>query len=434
MLAQVKVTPEAVKAYYEANLKTFELPERLRAEYLVLSREQLAEQLTIGEEQIKAAYQAYGARYRQPEERRASHVLLMLAKNADAEAVKAAEAKAADILAQARRPGADFARLAKQHSQDPGSADKGGDLDWFGRGAMVKPFEEAVFTLKEGQVAEVVRSDFGLHVIKLTGIRTERARPLEEVRGEIAQSLRAELAAKQYAESAEGFSNIVYEQSDSLQPAADKYKLRLQQSDWLQKGGQARGPLAHPKLLAALFSDDALKNKRNTDAIEVSPNVLVAARIVEHKPAVQQGLDTVAPTIEKFLAAQEAAKLAAREGERRLALLQGGEKGDLSWSPARTVTRAAAQGLRPEAAKAVFKADAGKLPAYAGIATPTGYSLYRITQARPFAAGSEAPQAAALRAEYARLVAEEEAMAWIATLKDKYPVKVNQAALETKDR
>jgi len=439
-LAQVKVAPEAIKAYYDANQARFQVPEQLRAEYLVLSRDQLAEQVAVSDDEIKAWYQSHADRYRQPEERRASHILLTAAKDASPEAVKAAETKAAELLAQLRKTPADFDKLARQHSQDPGSAGRGGDLDWFGRGAMVKPFEDAVFGLKEGQISEPVRSDFGFHIIMLTGVRAERARPLEEVKGEITAELKTQGAAKKYLEMAEAFTNTVYEQSDSLEPAAQKFKLTVQKSDWIVKGGAATGPLANPKLNGALFGDDALKNKRNTDAIEVSPNTLVSARVFEHKPAAQQTLETVTGTVEKFLANQEAAKLAAREGEARLAQLKKGEGTDVSWGAPRKMTRAQAASLPPEVVRAVFGADAGRLPAYAGIAGPGGYGLVRVSAVKPFVAaadgagGAEQSPAKALKAQYARVLADEEMIGWMAALKRKYPVEINKAALESKER
>jgi peptidyl-prolyl cis-trans isomerase D len=434
-LGQVKIGSDAVKAYYEANRKRFELPEQLRAEYVVLSRDKLAEQMTVGDEDIKAWYGSHSDRYRQAEERRASHILIAVPKGAGADATKAAEAQAAEILAQLRKSPDDFARLAKQHSQDPGSGANGGDLGWFGRGAMVKPFEEAVFGLKEGQISDIVKSDFGLHVIRLTGVHAERTRPLEEVKGEIVAELKAQAAGKKYAELAETFSNTVYEQADSLAPAAEKFKLAVQKTDWLVKGGEGSGPFANAKLIAAVFSDDAVKNKRNTDAVEISPNVLVSARVLEHKPASQQSLEAVAPTIEKLLATQEAVKLAVRDGEEKLAQFGKGGKDDIAWSPARSVSRAVAANVPPEAVRAVFAADASKLPAYAGVALPGGYVLFRIAKVKPYVAGAEeTPQAKALRAQYARLVAEEELLGWLATLQGRYPVEINRVALEKRDR
>jgi peptidyl-prolyl cis-trans isomerase D len=434
-VGQVKLAPDAVKAYYEANTRKFEVPEQLRAEYVVLSRDRLSEQTAVSEDDIKAWYAGHPERYKQAEERRASHVLIAVDAKASGDELKAAEARAAEVLAQARKSPADFARLARQYSQDPGSAAKGGDLEWFGRGAMVKVFEDAAFSMKEGQVSDVVRSDFGFHIIKLTGIRGERSRPLDEVRAEIAAELRAETAARKYAEIAEGFSNTVYEQSDSLAPAAEKYKLSVQKSDWLRKGAAGPGPLGNPKLLAALFSDDAVKNKRNTEAVEVAPNVLVSARVVEYRPAAQQPLETVEPTIAKFLAFQEAAKLAAQEGEQKLARLGKGEKVDLAWGKPHAVTKGMAGELPPDVLRAIFKADAAKLPAYAGVPAAGGYALFRISQLKRHAVeGGDTPQARALRGEYARLVAEEELAGWISTLRAKYPVEINQAALESREQ
>jgi len=434
-LGQVKLAPDAVKTYYEANTKKFELPEQLRAEFLVLSRDRLSEQVAVSEDEVKAWYDSHPERYKQAEERRASHVLIAVDGKAPDDERKAAEARAAEVLAQARKSPGDFAKLAKQYSQDPGSAARGGDLDWFGRGAMVKPFEDAVFSLKEGQVSDVVRSDFGLHVIKLTGIRPERSRPLDEVRGEIVAELKAQTAARKYAEIAEGFSNTVYEQPDSLAPAAEKYKLVVQQSDWLRKGGAAVGPMSNSKLQAALFSDDAVKNKRNTEAIEVAPNVLVSARVVEYKPAAQQPLDVVAPTIAGLLTHEEAARLAAKDGEQKLARLNGGEKVDLAWGKPRTFTKGMAGDMTPDALRAVFKADAARLPAYAGSASAGGYVLFRISQVKRYSAeAGDTPQARAMRGEYARLVAEEELAGWIATLRARYPVEINAAAMENKEQ
>jgi peptidyl-prolyl cis-trans isomerase D len=434
-IAQVKLAPDAVKNYYEANKKRFEVPEQLRAEYLVLSRESLSDQIAVSEDEIKAWYASHPERYKVPEERRASHVLISVGAKASAEEVKAAEAKAAEALALAKKSPGDFARLAKQYSQDPGSAAKGGDLDWFGRGAMVKVFDDAVFSMKEGQISDLVRSDFGFHIIKLTGIRAERSRPLEEVRGEIAAELKAATAAKKYAEIAEGFSNMVYEQSDSLAPAAEKYKLTIQKSDWLRKGAAAPGPLGNSKLVAALFSDDALKNKRNTEAVEVAPNVLVSARVLEYKPAAQQPLEMVEPTIAQFLTHEEAAKLAAQDGEQKLARLNKGEKLELAWGKPRTFTKALAAELSPEAQGAIFKADAAKLPVYAGVASGGNYKLFRISQVKPFVVeASDTPQVRAMRGQYARLVAEEELAGWIAGLRAKYPVEINQSALNSKDQ
>ncbi|MDZ4251499.1 MAG: SurA N-terminal domain-containing protein [Sulfuritalea sp.] len=433
--SQVKLVPDAVQQYYEANRKQFELPEQVRAEFLSLSQEALTAQAVVGDEEVKAYYQSHADRYKAAETRRASHILISAGKDAPDAEVKAAKAKADELLAQLRKTPGDFAKLARQSSQDPGSAAKGGDLDWFGRGAMVKAFEDTAFSLKEGQTSEVVRSDFGYHIIRVTGVRPERVKPLEEVRAEILAELKREAGMKKYAEAAEAFGNMVYEQADSLKPAAEKWKLEIRQTTWLARGGKLPAPFDNAKLAAALFSDDGLKNKRNTDAVEIASGTLVSARVLEHKPAALQPLDAVKADIEKRLIGEEAAKLAIKDGEEKLARLAKGETIELKWSPARSVSRTAAPGLPADSVRAVFKADAGKLPTHTGVAFPgKGYALYRITAVKTGEDGKDDPRARALAQQYARFVAEEEFAAWMSTLKEKHPVEINKAALESKDR
>ena len=433
--SKVKLAGDAVQKYYEANRKLFELPEQVRAEYLVLSRDALAAQAAIGDEDIKAYYKTHDARFKEAESRRASHILIRADKNAPEAEANAAKAKAEELLGQVRKAPADFAKLAKQHSQDPGSAAKGGDLDWFGRGAMVKAFEDTVFALKDGQVSDVVRSDFGFHVIRVTGIRPERIKSIDDVKTEIVAELRREIGTKKYAEAAEAFGNMVYEQSDSLKPAAEKWKLEVRQTSWIAKGGKLAPTIDSPKLSGALFSDDALKNKRNTETVEVAPGTLVSARVLEHKPAALQPMESVRAEIEKRLIREEAASLAIKDGEEKLARLSRGEAVDVKWSPNRSVSRSQAPGLPPESIRAIFAAGTASLPAHVGVAFPgRGYALYRIASVKAGESGKDDPAARALSQKYASLIAEEEFAAWMASLRAGNPVEINKAALETKER
>lgn len=430
-LAQAKVSADAVRTFYETNHKAFEVPEQAKAEFVVLDRQTLAAQAGVSDEEVKAWYDSHQDQYKQPEERRASHILITVAKDAPADAVKAAQAKIADILAQVKKNPGNFANLAKQYSQDPGSAKQGGDLGWFGHGAMVKPFEDAAFSLKEGAVSDVVRSDFGFHIIQVTGVHAEKVKTLADVRAQIAASLKEQSAQKKFAEASEGFTNAVYEQSDSLKPAADKYHLNIQSAGWVSKGGRGAGPLANPKMQAALFSDDAIKNHRNTEAVEVAPGVLVAAHVVEHKPATTRPLDEVKGDLEKYLQREEAAKLARKAGEEQVAQLQKGGAASLKWSNARNLPRLGAQGVTPDAVQAVFKADASKLPAYSGAALPGGvYAVYRIEKVAPYDAKANDERAGFLRQQYGQLIAGEEIGAWVANLRQRYAVEINQKFLE----
>lgn len=430
--SKVVLADDAVSKFYETNRMRYELPEQVRVEYVSLTQEGLLSQIKVTEEEIKARYASRADNYKEVETRRASHILFRVAQDASEAELKAVQTKAEETLAKVRKTPADFARLAKEQSQDPGSAAKGGDLDWFGRGMMVKPFEETVFALKEGEISNVIRTDFGLHIIRVTGIKAERVKPLAEVRDQIQKELLAEQSVRKFSEAAEGFGNVVYEQSDSLQPAAEKWKLPIKASDWMRKGQRAQAPFSNQKLLDAIFSEDAIKHRRNTEAIEVAPGVLVSARVVEHRPAALQALDVVKDAIRKQLILEEAGKLARKEGEDYLARLAKGEDVKLAWGTVRSVSRAASAEGGGNAARVVFKAEIGKLPAYAGTALPDGsYMLYRIQAVK--AAAENDPRGAQLAQQYARLVAEEDFGAWLESLRQRYPVKVNSKALERKD-
>lgn len=433
-LGESKPDAAAVKRYYDENRARFEKPELVRVAYLELSQDKLIEGAKVSDEAIKSWYQANETRFKQAEQRQASHILIRVDKSASDAEVQTARAKAEQILGQLKAHPADFAKLAQQHSQDPGSAGRGGDLGFFGRGMMVKPFEDAVFSLQENQLSDVVRSDFGFHIIKLTGVRPEHARPLNEVRAEIVAELKRQAGAKQYAEAAESFSNIVYEQPDSLAPAAEKFSLSVQESDWVAKDGQAVAPFTNTKLMQAIFAEDAVQHKRNTEAVEVRPNTLVSARVLEHRPAALEPFEAVAGAIEKLLAREAAARRAAELGQAELAKLQRGEKSSLSWGAVRSVSRLHAPGLSPDARAAVFAASVDSLPAYAGAKVAGGYALYRISRVKPFVEGDSeaAPRAQALRQQYNQVAAQEELVGWLAALRQRYPVTINNAALERK--
>ncbi|MBS1189041.1 MAG: PpiC-type peptidyl-prolyl cis-trans isomerase [Rhodocyclaceae bacterium] len=430
-LSQVKLEEGAAKKFYEANSKRFEIPEQARAEYVVLSLESIESQVAVSDGEIKAWYEGHKDRYQQPEERRASHILIAADKGDKAQA----RAKAEEVLKEVRKNPAAFPELAKKYSQDPGSAAKGGDLGFFGRGMMVKPFEDTVFKLKDGEISDVVESDFGFHIIKVTGIHPGKVKSLAEVRPEIEAELKKQAASRKFAEAAEGFSNLVYEQSDSLKPVAEKYKLEIKQSNWLtRQPNPAYGPLANEKLLAAVFSEDAVKNKRNTEAVEVAPNTLVAARVAEYRPAAQQPFDTVKDKIEAMLKRQEALALVKKEGEAKLAALRKGESDPLAWGAPKTVSRLDMGGLPPPAVQAVFRTDVSKLPAYAGQELPgIGYGLYKVVKVDAGDKIDDARRQAMLR-QLGGLAMQEDVQAYLAALRSRYKVEINQAAVEAKEK
>lgn len=433
LIGNVKPQPDAAQKYYEANKARFEIPEQVRAEYVVLSQAALADSMPISDEEVKRWYDTHADQYQQAEERRASHILLSVPKDAPPDQKESIRAKLQDLRKQLERSPSEFENLAKDRSQDPGSASKGGDLGFFGRGMMVKPFEEAVFALKENQISEIVESDFGYHLIKLTGIKPAKLRSLDEAKSEISAELKRQSAGRKFAELADEFNNLVYEQSDSLKPAADRFKLAIQQTGWIAKGAKVSGEVGNERLLQALFAEDQIKNKRNTEALEIGPNTLMAARVVEHKPAQVPSFGDVRASIEKQLALDEASSLAQREGAEKLARLVKGEAMDVAWQPAKTVTRASVQEVVPDGLRAVFAMPADKLPRYAGAkASNGGFVLYKLLAVKaPDVAGDD-NRLAGVRAQLARLFGEEDFGAYVSALRQRYPVTINASALESK--
>lgn len=424
-----KVTPTEgdIAAYYKANEAQFRAPEQASIEYVMLDLTALGQGLALTDADLRKAYTEGIARFSVPEERRASHILVKAEQGASSAERAKARAKAEALLAEVRKTPAAFAELARKNSDDPGSAAKGGDLDFFGRGQMVKPFEDAAFALKVGQTSDIVESDFGFHIINLTAVRGGQTRPFEEVRAEVDASARKAAAQKRWAEAAETFTNTVYEQSDSLQPVIDKLKLERKTATVLRTAAPgASGPLASSKLLDAIFAVDAVRNKRNTDAVEVGPNQLVAARVVKHAPARALPLAEVKDTVRARVVQAQAAALAHKEGQARVAALNAGPATE-PLPTVLTVARGQSQGLPQALLDAALRADPAKLPLVTGVDLgDEGYVVLRVMQVLP----REVPPGgeAALRDQYAQVWAAAEADAYVGSLKKRFKANITAAA------
>jgi len=427
--AKVNPSDAEVEAYYKSHEADFRAPEQATIEYVVLDLDTLKKGTTVSEEDLRKYYDENVSRYTSAEERRASHILVKADKDAPAAEKQKAKAKAEALLAELRKKPAAFAELAKKDSDDPGSAERGGDLDYFGRGAMVKPFEDAVFAMKSGEISNVVESDFGYHIIRLDAVRGGEKKPFEAVRASIEDEVKKQLAQKRYSEAAEQFTNTVYEQPESLQPVIDKLKLQKQTATVMRTpAAGASGALASPKLLELVFGNDAVKNKRNTDAVEVGPNQMASARIVQYTPARTLPLADVKEQVRQRVVLQQAAALARKEGEARLAQLKHG--GDAAALPnAVTVSRSQSALPRP-LVDAVLRADASKLPATIGVDLgDAGYVVARIVKVEPPALqGEELKQ---LQVAYARAWGGAESTAYYEALKRRYKVEIKAAAPAT---
>ncbi|NYE60246.1 peptidyl-prolyl cis-trans isomerase D [Duganella sp. 1224] len=423
---QVKVTDEMVKAYYDKNSKFFEVPEQAKIEYVVLNNDAVAAQVSVTDAEVSDYYTKNQAQFTTPETRRASHILIAVKKGASAADTAAAKAKAEAILAEVRKNPADFAKVAKAKSEDPGSAEQGGDLGVVEKGTLVAPVENAIAKLKQGEISDLVQSDFGFHILTVTELKPAVVKPLDTVKNDVAELLKKQKAAKKYSEMAEAFTNTVYEQSDSLKPVADKLGLKIETASNVSRTpSPVAGTAAYnnAKFLTALFSNDSISTKRNTEAVETAPNTLVSGRIVEFKPASKRPLAEVDAQIRQRVTMEEAAKLAAKAGEEKLAAFK--KSGDATgFGAAKLVSRSKPEGINGLAMQAIMKADTTKLPAYVGVDVPgMGYGLYRIGKVQQPAQQDEA-QRKAQAEQIGNVVAQQEMASYIELLKQKAKVKI----------
>ena len=423
--SKVQTGEAELKAFYEANTTLFKQPEEATVEYVQLDLASVAAGITLSEDDLRTYYKENAQRLAGPEERRASHILINAPKDAPAAEREKAKAKAAELLVQVRKDPKIFAEVAKKESQDPGSAPNGGDLGFFGHGAMVKPFEDAVFKMKEGEVSDVIESDFGYHIIELTGIKAPKVPSFEEMRPKLEADLKQQQAQRKFAEVAEAFTNGVYEQSDSLQPVADKLKLTIHKAEHVtrQAAAGAQGPMANTRFLEALFSTDALENKRNTDAVELAPSNLVAGRVVKYSPARTLAMDEVGDKLKQLYTQKKAAELAAEEGKAKLA--QWKSKPETAQLPAAVeVGRDQAKDLPREVLDAAMRASTQTLPAWEGVDLGSaGYAVVKINRIaqRPAAEPQLVEQQ---KSQFTQWASMAEVMAYYELLKKEFKVQI----------
>jgi len=423
-VAQIKPTEAELEAYYKAHADMFQSAERADVEYVVLDLASVQKGIVVPEAELKTYYEQNMARLANLEERRASHILINADKAAPTAERDKARAKAQELLAALQQSPDKFADLARKNSQDTGSAAKGGDLDFFARGAMVKPFEEAVYALKKGEISGVVETEFGFHIIRLTDIKQPKQQSFEEMRPSLEADVRRQLAQRKFAEAAEQFTNMVYEQSDSLKPVADRLKLEVQNAKGLTRDTAAgAAPLTNPKLLAAIFSADSVEKKRNTEAVELAPNQLAAARITQYSPARTLPLDEVKTRVHAQVVAQQAAERARAEGVAKLAEWKAAP--DAAKLPASIVVSREQKQQQPSAlVEAVLRASTQALPAWVGVDLGTsGYAVVKVEKIVPRDEAA-AQNRTREREQYAQWWASAEGLAYYSLLKEKFKAEI----------
>jgi peptidyl-prolyl cis-trans isomerase D len=425
------LNPDAaqVQAYYQAHPEQFRVPEKATIQYVVFSAAQLQAGVQITPQQEQAYYDAHKSEFNSPEQRRASHILITLPPQPTPAQVAQAQAKAEAIAAQLRKDPTEFAQLARKDSQDPGTSASGGDLGWFTPDAMVKPVAEAVFALhKVGQIAGPVRSQFGFHVVELTGIRPAETKTLAQARPEIDAALRKQQATKLFHDSSDKFSSMVYEDSRSYDKVAAKLHLQVQTAtdvtEQPRSGDPSTDPLASPAFVKALFGKLSVRDRRNIPSVQIAPDVLASGRIVSLQPATTLSFAQAQDRARQMLVQQMAAQRAIQAGEQALAQARAG-KAQPQWGPTQQLSLAQSQSstVPQSVLEAVFRANPDKLPQLLGVQLPgQGYALVSVdsvTHAKP-----SAEELAAQRATLNQILGQAYEQAYVDSLKKEYGVKI----------
>ena len=426
--AKLNPTDTDLEQFYTANAGLFQAPEQANIEYVLFDVETVKKGIVVAEADLKTYYEQNLQRLSGQEERRASHILITSPKGAPEADRQKAKAKAVELATLVKKSPDSFADVARKNSQDPGSAVAGGDLDFFARDAMVKPFSDAAFAMKKGDVSDVVESEFGYHVIKLTDIKAPKQRTFEEMKPELELDIKKQQAQKKFTETAESFTNSVYEQADSLKPTADRLKLEIKTVTGItrQPAPGASGALANPKFLNAIFAADTIEKKRNTEAVEVASNQLISGRVTQYTPARTRPLTEVKDIVRQRWLAQRGADEARKDGIAKLAAWRAAPATAVLSAPL-AVSRDQPQRQPLQVVDAALRADAAALPALAGIDLGAqGYVIVKVLKVLPREASLEAA-AKQERTQYSQWWTSAESQAYYNGLKDRFKTEIKVA-------
>ena len=366
------VTDEQVAAYYEQNAQRFMTPEEVVIEYVELKKDSFFDQVDIGEEELKSRYQTEIANL--AEQRRAAHILI---ESGGDEALSRIEA-----LRQRLDKGEDFAALAREASEDTGSAADGGDLGFAGPGVYAPEFEAALFALKKGEVSEPVRTEFGWHLIKLLDSQDADVPSFAALKDKLERDLKAEKVEQRFVEAARELENLAFEAADLQQPAQE-LGLQVRTSEPFGREGGSSGVTANRQVVQQAFGADLLESGANSQALELDAETVMVMRVKEHRQPQRRSLEQVAGEIRATLRGEAAAEAAKQQGEALLASLREGQTPaaqERSWQVFEAATRSL-EGVEPQVLQALFRMPRPEqAPRFAGVALANGdYVLLRLT-------------------------------------------------------
>jgi len=367
----VQVSDEEARQYYEANTERFRSPEQVVLEYVELNKEAYFDEVDASEEELQALYRQQIGNL--AEQRRAAHILIEVDGTSDAEAKAQLEEIAAQLAA-----GGDFATLAKEHSDDPGSANEGGDLGYAGPGVYDPAFEDALYALKEGQVSAPVRSEFGWHLIKLLGVQSPEVPSFESMKPELERELKTQQVEQRFVEVTKQLEDLAFESSDLGQPAQELGLTVKTTEPFGREGGE--GIAANRQVIQAAFSDEVLMDRANSSVIELDPDTVVAVRIKQHLEPEVQAFETVRDGIFEQLQHSKAAEQARSEGEKLLATLREGGEVEGQWQSVEAATRGQ-DGVAPAVLQTVFRMPKpeGENSTFSGVTLASGdYVVIRL--------------------------------------------------------
>lgn len=358
----VTPTDDEVRKFYEENAERFRSPEQVVLEYVELNKEAFFDQVEVSDEALQELYQKQIANL--SEQRRAAHILI---EGNDPKAKSTLE-----DISKRLQAGEDFAALAKEFSQDPGSASEGGDLGFAGRDVYDPAFEEALYALQEGQVSEPVQTEFGWHLIKLLGVQSPEIPSFDSMKPELVRELKAQQVEQRFVEASKQLEDSAFEASDLAQPAQELGLTVQTTPAFPREGGE--GIAANRQVIQAAFSDEVLVDGANSSVIELDPNTTVVLRVKQHLEAKALELDQVRDTIVQQLQRSKAAEKARREGDELLTKLRDGQVVERQWQVVEAATRNQ-EGVQPAVLQAVFrmpKPTAKDQPTYAGMSLANG--------------------------------------------------------------